>query len=285
MQFIDFCRAHGLIVDHVVGGTWQRVATTDHPRKKNGAYKLMGNAGWVQNHATMVEPQAWRSDEPQTVAQQQQVVKQAAEFDRRMREGWERAAGKAQKLIDAAKQGEHNYLTMKGFPEARGLVTARELVIPMRHWRTNALVGAQVITWLPGVRKYEKKMLPGMRAKGAVFKLGGKHATRTWLVEGFATGLSVEAALRMRRLSDAVLVCFSDGNLIHVAKQLEGDMAVFADNDESGAGERAAKAAGLPYCMAPTVGHDANDMHAKAGLFHVAALMARVPHRVADPVP
>lgn len=285
MEFIDYCRAHGLIVDQVEAGRWMRVPTKEHPRKKNGAYKLMGHVGWVMNHATMAEVATWRTDVEQTVAQQQLVVKQAAEFDRRMREGWAKAAAKAQALVDASKLIEHNYLAYKGFAEAKGLVMADEaLVVPMRHLHTNALVGAQVITWLPGVRKYEKKMIFGMRAKGAVLRLGGKHAARTWLVEGFATGLSVQAALRLRRLPDVVLVCFSDGNLTHVARQLEGDVAVFADNDASGAGERAAKASGMPYCMAPTVGWDANDMHQKTSLFQVAAVMAKVSHRAAEAI-
>lgn len=34
----------------------------------------------------------------------------------------------------------------------------------------------------------------------------------------------------------------------------------------TGAGEAAARRTGRPYCMAPTVGWDANDWHAEAGL-------------------
>ena len=45
---------------------------------------------------------------------------------------------------------------------------------------------------------------------------------------------------------------------------------MFADNDESLTGERAAQVTGLPYCMSPVVGEDANDMHARAGLLAVA---------------
>ena len=82
--------------------------------------------------------------------------------------------------------------------------------------------------------------------------------------------------VRLRRLPDSVLVTFSDGNLIHVAKQLQGDVVVFADNDASGAGERAARASGFPWVMAPTVGDDANDAHKRSGLFRLAALMAHV---------
>lgn len=286
MQFIEFCRANGLIVDSIVSGRWMRVPTVDHPRKKNGAYKFMGHIGWAMNHATQVEVSTWQSDEKRSIAQTQAIAREARDFDRKMREGWARAATRAHQLVAASKADGHDYLALKGFPEARGLVLEDgALVVPMRNLHDNALVGAQVIRWLPEERRYEKKMLPGMRAKGAVFRLGSKRADRTWLVEGFATGLSVEAALRLRRLPDSVLVCFSDGNLIHVARQLQGDVAVFADNDASGAGERAAKAAGFPWVMAPTVGWDANDFHAKAGLFRVAALMSGVACRVADPVP
>lgn len=303
MEFIDFCRVNGLILDHVKPGRWVRTPTTDHPHKRNGAYKLMGDIGWVQNHATMVQPETWRHEGPQTDGQRRAVVQQAEEFDRRMRAGWARAEGRSQSLIDSCKVKPHNYLTLKGFADGQGLVadsytrtkhieeqfveqTDRDvLVVPMRHLHTNALQGAQAIYWAAESLTWKKEMVAGMRAKGAVLRLGSKRTPRTWLVEGFATGLSVQAALRLRRLPDAVLVCFSDGNLMHVAKQLEGDVAVFADNDASGAGERAAKATGMPYCMAPTVGWDANDMHIKAGLFRVAALMSSVPHRVSEAVP
>jgi putative DNA primase/helicase len=44
---------------------------------------------------------------------------------------------------------------------------------------------------------------------------------------------------------------------------------VFADNDESKTGEKAAEQTGLPWIMAGTVGWDANDLHKAAGLFAV----------------
>lgn len=274
MTFIEFCRAHGLIVDSVDAGRWIRVATTDHPRKKNGAYKWLGDVGFVQNHATMVDVDVWHPEADAKPVDMARMHAKVAQHEQRMREGWARAAATAEGLIRSAKQATHGYLQIKGFEDTKGFVLEDEsLLIPMRHLTTNAVVGAQIIRWLPDEMKYEKKMLPGMRAKGAVFRMGDKRATRTWLVEGYATGLTVECALRMLRLRDSVTVCFSAGNLIHVASQLSGAAAVFADNDESHAGERAAKETGLPYCMAGVVGHDANDMHQHKGIFEVASLM------------
>jgi len=275
MQFDAFCRLHGLIVDGITPGRWVRVPTVDHPRKRNGAYKYLGDIGWVQNHALEVDVSTWRADDRGTNdADVLRIHRQAAEFDDKMRLGWARAAARAEELVQKAQTGEHNYLHYKGLGEMSGMVTDDgALLVPMRHWRSNRLVGVQLIRWVEADRKYDKKMLPGMRAKGAVLRLGSPQAPRTWLVEGYATGLSVEAALRLLRLRDSVTVCFSAGNLIHVAQQLEAPAVVFADHDASGAGERAAVATGLPWVMSPELGEDANDVHRRHGVFRLAKLM------------
>lgn len=280
MQFDAFCRAHGLIVDGITPGRWVRVPTTDHPRKKNGAYKFLGDIGWVQNHALEVDVSTWRADAQDLHGVDvQRIQRQAAEFDEKMRRGWQRAAVQAEALLAQAELAEHNYLHLKGLGEHRALVSGDALLVPMRHWRSNRLVGVQSIRWLEAERRYEKKMLAGMRAKGAVLRLGSPQAARTWLVEGYATALSVEAALKLLRLRDSVTVCFSAGNLIHVAQQLQAErqaVAVFADHDASGAGERAARQTGAPWVMSPLQGEDANDMHQREGVFRVANLMLSV---------
>jgi putative DNA primase/helicase len=252
---------------------WRRYPTTDHPHTKNGAAKWLGDIGWAQNHATMVQPATWRPDADAKPVDMAAVNQQAAAHQDKQRQGWARAAFRAGELLKSAKHDEHNYLHIKGHGDQRGLVMADgALMVPMRHWRTNALVGAQFIRWIDAEAHYEKKMLPGMRAKGAVLRLGSPTAPRSWLVEGYATGLSVEAAIRLLRLRDSVVVCFSAGNLIHVAEQLHG-CVVFADNDKSGAGERAAIATGKPFVMSPVQGEDANDMHKRAGVFKLAQML------------
>lgn len=282
MQFEAFCRAHGLILDHVEYGRWVRVPTTDHPRSKNGAYKCLGDVGWVQNHAVDMDVSTWRPDGDAPAIDMTRIHAECAKFDQKMQDGWRKAAHRAQAMLASTKAIEHAYLSIKGFGDMPGLVLPDEtLMVPMRHWRTNQLVGAQVIRWLSDERRYEKKMLPGMRAKGAVLRLGNPNAARFWLVEGFATGLSVEAAVRLLNLRDAVVVCFSAGNLIHVAEQLGSNCVVFADNDASGAGERAAKKTGLPYCMSDDLGEDANDLHKRAGIYKVAHKLMNVERDMA----
>lgn len=275
MTFIDFCRALGIVIDSLPpAGVWKRYPTTDHPRTKNGAVKWLGEVGFAQNHATQTDVSVWRPDGDAPQVDHAAIARQVAAFEQKMRDGWARAAKRAHELVAQAKPGEHNYLNIKGFGDARGLVLPTgELLVPMRHWRTNDLVGAQVIRWDEDARKYEKKMIPGMRAKGAVFRIGSRQAARTWLVEGFATGLSVEAATRLLRLRDSVLVSFSAGNLHHVASLLSGERMVFADNDASGVGLRAAQATGLRYCMADQVGWDANDLHLRRGIYALASAM------------
>lgn len=274
MRFDEFARLHGLIVDHVIEGRWVRVPTVDHPRTRNGAYKFLGDIAWVQNHAQSTEVSTWRPDAGAPDTDREGIAARSREFERRMVGSWKRAANIAGEMVRQAEPGEHNYLHSKGLGHVHGFVLDDgALMVPMRNWETNAVQGAQIIRWLPEERKYEKKMLPGMRAKGAVFRIGSPQARRTWLVEGYATGLSLECAMTTLRLRDAIMVCFSAGNLIHVASVLPGEKLVFADNDESGAGERAAIATGLRYCMACTVGHDANDMHQAEGVFRVASRM------------
>ena len=63
MTFEDFARSHGLILDHVVPNRWVSTPTEDHPRKRNGRYKFLGNVGWVQNWATMDKPAMWRTED------------------------------------------------------------------------------------------------------------------------------------------------------------------------------------------------------------------------------
>jgi len=280
MTFEQFAASHGLIMDAgIVPGRWMRVPTVDHPRSDNGAYKYLGDVGWVQNWATMPEPVTWRPEKHEIQRIDVERIRRDAErHQRRVRDGWARAASRASEIISKAKQDEHPYLECKGFSDHKGLVTDDgALLVPMRHWRTNALVGLQIITWDAEARRYDKRMLPGMRARGAVFRLGSARAPRTWLVEGYATGLSVCAALSLMRLRDSVLVCFSAGNLVAVSKDIGTQgLVCFADHDRSGAGEHAAKEAGIPYVMAPTPGDDANDMHRHDGIIRVAALMRRV---------
>jgi len=124
--------------------------------------------------------------------------------------------------------------------------------------------------------KYEKKMMPGMRARNAVFFLGDRGSPETWIVEGYATGLSLHAALRSVGLKASVVVCFSASNMVAVADQIQGKRYIYADNDLSSTGQKSAEQTGLPWTMSDTVGFDANDDHKKTGLFSVVAKIMKL---------
>lgn len=280
MSFQAFAMAHGLVIDYLhPSDKVQRVSTLDKPRSKNGAIFWDGFKGWVSDWAQGGEihwfdnPEAktWTELDRKAWAQRKQAAQQ------RQQEGWGRAAMQAGLMLQDTELKNHDYLQYKKLPNALGLVNEQnDLLIPMRNLQDNTLQGVQVVRWLPNEMKWEKKMLPGMRAKGCVLRLGPKQAMNTFLCEGYATGLSIELAARLLRLNAAVMICFSDSNMVHIASMLKARAFVFADNDESGAGQRAAEKTNLPYCMSPVVGEDANDLHARAGLMTVAQMLMKV---------
>lgn len=233
-----------------------------------------GASGWRDNDQHQ-EPSTQEIEARRRAKAEREAT--AIAEQRRIAAGHKRAATRAAELIRACKPAPHNYLRSKQLPEALGLVNAdNELLVPMRDIETNELVGAQIIRWLMESREWEKKMLPGMRAKSAVLRLGPLLSREHWLVEGYATGLSVEAALRRLSVKATVLVCFSAHNLTYIATKVSGRRFVFADHDSSGAGQRAAIDTGLPFCMSPVTGEDANDMHARAGLMALSKLIMEV---------
>lgn len=273
MDFVRFAEAHGLLIPYLIEGKWVRVRTQDKPKKKNGSYKYLGDVGFVQNFATMTEAAMWKSGHnagPIDRTALRTRIK-LAEIDIKVRQ--EEARKTAEDMIRRAVHDIHPYLAAKGFPQERGLVLDGELLIPMREFTFYRTVNSlQRIT-----AEGDKKFLSGGKAKGSVFFIGPMSGcAERWLVEGYATGLSLRAALREIHRDAQVIVCFSDSNLAHIGrivKPLRPKAHVFADNDESGAGERAARQTGLPWCMAPTVGDDANDFHQREGVRALAKLI------------
>lgn len=167
----------------------------------------------------------------------------------------EAAASKALDMIEAAEFLTHPYLASKGFPDHAGFVLGGKLLIPMRDHATRRLNSIQTID-----ANGKKMFLPGGRAKGSVFALGTDH--ETYLCEGYATALSVKAALTALYRKARVVVCFSAANIAHVAKSM-GHFVV-ADHDANGTGQRYAEQSNLPWWMPPELG-DANDYFLQHG--------------------
>lgn len=256
MEFIDFARAHGLIVHDIDVGKWVRTPTVDHPRSRNGAYKYMGDVGFVQNHATQISVSIWKPETQSEIRIDPKVVLQkTTEEDRKRALERRKAADKGQRILDASELATHPYLKRKGFEELQGNVWNDILVIPMRIGKN--LVGAQLIDEAGG-----KKFLTGQKTNDACFVMGSGTPI---YCEGYATGLSIMRALTVGKMRRSVVVCFSAGNLKRLATDPAG--LVVADNDVSLTGERVAKETGLKYWMSDAVGEDFNDFQLRVGLF------------------
>ena len=261
MHFIDFCRAHGILIDREPPiGVWKRYPTEDKRHHRNGAVKWLGDVGYVQNHATQTEISIWHADGDSAMdPSKARKLVEAAHRD--IRDKQEKAAQKAGFILHQCQIGYHPYLKSKGFEEEQTNVWKSEnellMVIPMRVG--HRLVGCQLIN-----ESGSKRFLHGQRTSEATFTMDNKGPHI--LVEGMATGLSVKAAMKALKQRYTLMVCFSSGNLLKVAKTVPSGFVV-ADNDASRTGENTAIKTGFPYWISDTVGEDFNDYHQRVGLF------------------
>lgn len=267
MNFAQFAIAHGLIIrDLHPSMRIRRCATAKHPHHKNGAYLFTGDRGWCQDWTTG-EPVQWWNDahvKPWGEAEKREWAQRHREAEKARIQGYAKAASKASQMLSECVIDSHAYLRSKQLPDVRGMIAPDgALLIPMRDCETNQLLGTQSIRL--DSEAFVKKFLPGMRAKGAVFRIG--TGAETILCEGYATGLSIHAAVKRLRLSVSVTCCFSASNMVHVARTQSS--FVMADNDASKTGELAAIASGLPWLMPDEVGTDWNDVYSTEGLMAV----------------
>lgn len=259
MNFQQFAELHGLIIDHLVSDRWTRVATVDHPHKRNGAYIYTGQSGAIQNWATHDKPISWYSEEnytpdPQWKAKQEKVKKERLEKQNR-------ASRKASWIMHQCEKKSHPYLVKKGFKNQKSWVWNDLLVVPMRIYSdqaksasSNKLVGCQLIDAIGN-----KKFLTGQITKNAsaVIDAKGQH----FVCEGYATALSLRNVMRNLKKRYTIHIAFSAYNMLHIAKDL--DCIVIADNDE--AGLRMAEIIGKPYWVSDVKGEDFNDAEQRLG--------------------
>ena len=267
MSFEAHAQAHGLILRHAIpDGRWHRVPTIDKPRKRNGAYVYDGNTGSVRNWATMESFAFWTNGRRTTVSQ---MFTGNKDIEREQKA----AAVKAKEMLQRAVFTNHGYLKSKGFPLLKGLVLDEELLIPMRDYKSyKDVLSVQRIK-----EDGTKRFLYQGRSKGAVFILNQEHQHKeVWLVEGYATGLSVQAALKSLYRDAAVVVCFSASNMVYVGQRLHTKCYAVADNDTSGTGQRCAEELGVRWGMSEREGEDANDLHSRAGLAAVRQLVRSI---------
>lgn len=274
MLFEQFAEAHGLMLRSVEYGRWARVPTTDHPNSKNGAYKHLGDVAFVQNHATMAEPETWFPESAHDIKIDVEAIRRRkAKADKELAENRVKAAKKAEWILGQTSLEKHAYLHAKGFPDMLGMVWQKSesdpiLCIPMRVGSN--LVGVQLIDY-----EGNKKFLYGQRTSGAEFLIDNKGSgALDWYCEGAATGYSLREVLSAIKVHYRIHICFSAHNLTTMASRAEHGVVV-ADNDASETGQKAAIASGKPYLMPPVVGNDFNDWQRSIGTFQLSQIVRK----------
>jgi putative DNA primase/helicase len=284
-DFLETAAAIGLQIRSIMeDDRIHRCATELHPKKQNGTYRTDGTRGWVKNWETG-ETAIWHTaHETRRTTPLEPLPSLAQRREQEVaRAEW--AAGVARHKIAKARAETHPYLARKGFPKALGLVYEGLLLVPARIG--DAVVSLQEIDADGG-----KKNLPGGRMSGACFSIGsGRDEV---LCEGYATGLSLKAALSALHLPARVTCCFSAADIATVAER-RSHAVVLADHDKPvaqfggmGTGEYYARRTGLPWAMPPVLGTDANDYHLAAGLAALQRLLldllgTKAPRVGADP--
>lgn len=271
-------------------GRWLKTDTLSGKNGKgDGRVKINDACVNAFNWQTGENVTVWMKDAKSPEVRRQvreDIRKQQAERVRRAQE----AAGIAARIVAAAELQTHPYLAAKGFPDELAFVAdaaviakiggkyllpeeggASAIVIPAR---IGSVVRSVQLIWESG----EKKFLANGEMQGASHRIA--TGRDPWHCEGFATGLTLRAALKALRHNATVLVCFSASNVETIAKTAQGRSYIVTDNDKPipqydglGAGEFFARRSGVPYLLPPAVGDDLNDIHQREGLFAVQRLI------------
>lgn len=140
---------------------------------------------------------------------------------------YDKGAEKAQEAIEGLKKakGTHPYLKTKKVKPYGLLMQGDNLLMPLMNPEGN-ITSYQTIT-PDGI----KKLMYGGKKKGSAYHIKGQ-GTRTYVVEGFATGATVHGAT-----GNNVFVAVDAGNLGLIVESLIGqdykDIVIAADNDHS----------------------------------------------------
>jgi putative DNA primase/helicase len=278
---------------HIAMRKWVKADTHAKNGKGDGRIICDDDRVTCVNWQTGDKATVWLKEE-RTVEDKRRYAQQRADDWQAERARADRAAGTATRIIAAAQPGPHPYLARKGFASEQPLVVADEVVARIGgDYLVPACGGAAIVVpariglrvtsvqliWTDGTKKF----LYGGDMGGATHRVAS--GLDTWLCEGFATALSLRAALKGLSRRDTILVCFSASNIARVGESIRGRRWIAADHDAPpkakpeqfnglGAGEFYARKAGAPYLMPPVAGMDINDMHQADGIFVVQKLIS-----------
>ncbi len=229
-SFLYTLQANGLLVDSVdPDGKFHRCKTTNHPRKKNGYYKLAlsGTIGYYGDFAASDQTLTWKASEEQIALlpqRSQEELQAARDAERRVKVAAVHAC-RAYYAAASPLSGIHPYLEAKGLT-VLGCdalrVDGNWLVIPM--YKNGAMLSVQKI----GADRTKLYWTDGI-TKGTSLVLARKNSTLTVYCEGFATGLAIFQCIP----TCSVVVCFSAANMALIATEAKptGMTVVAADND------------------------------------------------------
>lgn len=244
----------------------------DSNGKLNGAYTLHLDgrpAGYFEDFKQGIK-ENWKADgkfQPLSDFQRRAfaIERQRQDAERQAEEVAKHnaAADKARYIWATAtpitERSKHNYLVIKHIlPHGLRLGRSNTLVVPI-YDESKALVNLQFISETGG-----KRFLSGGKKKGCFSVIGKPDGISPILIgEGFSTCASLHEST-----GNFTVIAMDAGNLEPVALVIRklyppAEIIVCGDNDESGVGQKAAKAAALAvggkFILPATVGHDWND--------------------------
>lgn len=288
---LEACRAVGINPPKrkPAAGQWTRTDTFERNGKGDASVlifdDLRGGIAW--NWQTQQRQLFTVNGQGETVAP---VIRRDPEKERRQQAEQAEVERICVDLVRACQMDRHAYLERKGFPSSLGLVIEDpRYVIPQSgigQVISKALPeGDGPFLIVPGRIGKKITTLQFITADGAKKNIlrgvmgGASHriatGRKTWVCEGIATALSVNAALRLLNASATVLCAFSASNVAKVARSIPGAI-IAADNDKPvetlgglGTGEFYARQSGQKWVQPPVLG-DWNDYHQSAGLRDVA---------------
>lgn len=277
MTLADTLASHGMTPPRaIVPGRWLRFPGIGKGRaNRSGWCRVITPTLAIFGDWSSGLTATWRDDSHVDDELSRRLLREARQRERQFAAEQKRkqaeVARQAQQLVRDAILSGHPYLQRKGFADRVALVRDGKLVIPVRdaaEYRT--VISAQLID-----EHGEKRFLPGGRTRNGIHRLGTDpgRARRVVLCEGYATGLSLDAALQRLPGPHCVVICFSARNLESVARQFSHDVLICADNDASMTGEESARRTGLPWVMPPDVGTDFNDLMQQRGLHAVVEVL------------
>lgn len=259
---------------------WSQSASNYNERAARAVWKSCAGAGiTVATLFHEAKQNGWQDQCHQRPPQEQITAMKVAAAECATKDGQNRilaacmAAKRAKWVLDQCKPERHAYLYSKGFPELEGLVWRPKqevnlLCIPM--FVDRKLCGLQMID-----RHGTKRFLSGQKTSQAEHCIAtGGVGARDWFCEGYATSLSLRECLHALREKYRIHATMSAGNMVKVSNRYAGGFVV-ADNDQSGTGERAAIATGMPYYMPVLIGEDFNDFHRRVGTFRASQMLRK----------